>query len=101
MKHSNKLTATSILIMTMPLTPLVLGASTPSHNEAHLDSSHLKIEIAASQQRATLELDQSTQELRLHVEAYIRAQTQRFERYRARQIEMSTDIKEILKREGL
>ncbi|EOG7718470.1 TPA: hypothetical protein ACMDQU_004445 [Vibrio parahaemolyticus] len=101
MGHSNRLIPTSILIMTMPFTPLVLGAATPSHHEAHLGNNHLKTEKAESQQRATLELKQSTQELRQHVEAYTQAQTQRFERYHARQIEMSKDIKEILRREGL
>ncbi|MCG9699493.1 hypothetical protein L1D19_05025 [Vibrio natriegens] len=101
MEHSNKLTPISILIMTMPFTSFVVGAATPSHHEAQLNSSQLKIEIAASQQRAALEIEQSTQALKQHMESYIRSETIWLERYHARQIEMSEDIKELLKRKGL
>lgn len=48
----------------MPFTPFAVGANAPSHHEAYMDSSQLKVEIAASQQRATFELEQSTKTLK-------------------------------------
>ncbi len=101
MEHSNRLTSTSILIMTMPFSPFSVGAETTSHHEARMNSEQFKIEIAASQQRATLELEQSTQALKQQMESYIRSETIWLERYQVRQIEMSKDIKELLRREGL
>lgn len=85
----------------MLITSFAIGASTPSHNEDHISSNQLKIEVAASQRRATLELEQSNQILKQHAEAYIQAQKQRFERYHASQTDMSKDIKELLRREAL
>lgn len=101
MKHSNRRILSSILIITIPFTSLIVSAATPPHHEGHLDSSQLKIEIAASQQRATLELEQSTQALKQQVEAYTQAKEEWFELYHARQLEMSKDLKELLRREGL
>ncbi|HCG6557382.1 TPA: hypothetical protein NJ652_001229 [Vibrio parahaemolyticus] len=101
MKHSNRLTLSSILIIAMPFTTFVVSASSPLHHEVHIDNSQLKIEIAASQQQLTSAVEHFNQALEQQMETYMQAQTKRFDRYHARQIEMSRDIKEILRREGL
>lgn len=101
MVHSNRLISTSILIMTMLFTRFAVGAETTSHHEVHMSSEQFKIEIAASQQQLTSAVEHFNQALEQQMETYMQEQTKRFDRYHARQIEMSRDIKEILRREGL
>ncbi|HCH3850173.1 hypothetical protein ACEV8X_03300 [Vibrio parahaemolyticus] len=101
MEHSNRLIPTSILIMTMLFTPFTVGAETPSHHEDHMDSEQFKIDIEASQQQLTSAVEHFNQVLEQQMETFMHAQTKRFDRYHARQIEMSNDIKELLRREGL
>ncbi|MFW8629770.1 hypothetical protein [Vibrio natriegens] len=62
-----------------------------------MDSEQFKIEIAALQQQLTSAVERSNQALEKQMETYIKAQTKWFDRYHARLIEMSKDIKEILK----
>lgn len=101
MGHSNRLVPTSILMMTMPFTPFAMGTNTPSHQETYMDSEQFKIEIAAINQQLTSAVEHFYKTLEQRREANMLATTKRFERYHARQLEMSQDIKEILRREGL
>ncbi|ANQ16282.1 hypothetical protein [Vibrio natriegens] len=101
MEHSNRRKLPSILIMTIPFASFAVSAAAPPHNEVHMDSDQFKIEIAASRQQLTSAVEQFTQASEQQVETYLQAQTKRFVRYHARQLEMSKDIKEILRREGL
>ncbi|EGR3455229.1 hypothetical protein ACEQ2R_003348 [Vibrio parahaemolyticus] len=101
MEHSNRRRLPSILIMTMPFASFAVGAATPPHHEVHMGSDQFKIEIAASRQQLISAVEQFTQASEQQMETYMQAQTKRFERYHARQLEMSKDIKEILRREGL
>ncbi|WP_417507839.1 hypothetical protein [Marinomonas gallaica] len=101
MEHSNRRKLPLILIMTMPFTPFAVGADLPSHHEFHMDSEQIKVEIEASRQQANLELEKSTQALKQQMESYVRSETIWLELYHVRQVEMSNDIKELLRREGL
>ncbi|HCG7239831.1 TPA: hypothetical protein NJ355_002591 [Vibrio parahaemolyticus] len=101
MEHFNRRKPTSILIMTMPFTPFAVGANTPSHHEVYMDSEQFKVEIEASKQQLISAVEHYNQALEQQMEAFMLATTKRFERYHARQMEMSKDIKEILRREGL
>ncbi|WP_417212605.1 hypothetical protein [Acinetobacter venetianus] len=101
MEHSNRRKSTSILIMTMLFTPFAVGAETPSHQEVHMDSEQFKIEIEASKQQLISKLEHYNQALEQQMETTMLATTRRLERYHARQLEMSKDIKELLRREGL
>lgn len=85
----------------MLFTPLAVGAEMPSHHKVHMDSEQFKIEIEASKQQLISAVEHYNQALEQQMEAFMLATTKRFERYHARQLEMSKDIKEILKREGL
>lgn len=87
--------------MTIPFTPFAVGANTPSHHEVYMDSEQFKVEIEASKQRLISTAEHYNKALVQQTEAYIQANTEWFERYHARQIEMSKDIKEILRQEGL
>ncbi|HCG8023163.1 TPA: hypothetical protein NJ909_000118 [Vibrio parahaemolyticus] len=101
MEHCNRLIPTSILIMTMPFTPFALGANTPSHHEVYMDREQFKIEIEASKQQLISAVEHYNQALEQQMKATMLATTRRLERYHARQLEMSKDIKELLRREGL
>ncbi len=101
MEHSNRRRLPSILIMTMPFASFTLSAAAPPHHEIHMGGDQFRIEIAASQQQLTSAVEHFNQALEQEMETYMQAQTKRFERYHARQLEMSKDIKEILRREGL
>ncbi|MGI9897452.1 hypothetical protein ACKVMY_17995 [Vibrio natriegens] len=101
MEHSNRRRLPSILFMTMPFASFAVGAAAPPHHEVHMGGDQFKIEIAASQQQLTSAVEHFNQALEQQMETYMQAQTKRFERYHARQLEMSKDIKEILRREGL
>lgn len=81
--------------------PFTVGAETPSHNEVHMDKEQFKIEIEASKQHFISAVEHYNQALEQQMEATMLATTRRLERYHARQLEMSKDIKEILRREGL
>lgn len=98
MEHSNRLIATAILIMAMPF---AVEANTPTHHEVYMDREQFKIEIAASQQRLNALLEQSFQRLEQQREVYRQSTIERLEQYYERQIEMSKDLKELLRREGL
>lgn len=101
MEHSNRRRLPSILIMTMPFASFAVGAAASPHHEVNIDSDQFKIEIAASRQQLISAVEQFTQASEQQMKTYMQAQTNRFERYHARQLEMSKDIKEILRREGL
>lgn len=85
----------------MPFASFAVGAAAPPHHEANMDSEQFKIELAESQQQLTSAVEHFNQELEQQMETYMKTQTKRFDRYHARQVEMSRDIKEILRREGL
>ena len=85
----------------MLFTPFAVGANTPSHHETHMDREQFKIEVEASKQRLISAFEHYNQELEQRMETFMQAQTKRLERYHARQIEVSKDIKELLRREGL
>ncbi len=85
----------------MPFGSFTVGAAAPPHHEVHMGSDQFKIEIAASQQQLTSAVEHFNQALEQQMETFMHAQTKRFDRYHARQIEMSNDIKELLRREGL
>ncbi|MDW2187683.1 hypothetical protein R7Z80_17650 [Vibrio sp. 1733] len=87
--------------MTIPFTPFAIGAETTSHHDVHMDSERFKIEIAASKQQLSSAVEHFYKTLEQRRESKMQAKTERFERYHARQLEMSKDIKEILRREGL
>ncbi|EOV0113734.1 hypothetical protein ACOIXV_003178 [Vibrio parahaemolyticus] len=101
MEHSNRLIPTAILFIAMLFTPFAVEAETPSHHERHMDREQFKTEIEASKQRIALILEQSFQRIEQQKEVYRLATIERLERYHARQIEMSKDLKELLRREGL
>lgn len=87
--------------MSISFTPFAVGAVTQLHDKTYLESNQFKIEIETSKQRVTLELKQSTQELAQQLEVYMQNESKWFERQQVRQVEMSKDLKELLRREGL
>ncbi|HHC6526327.1 TPA: hypothetical protein ACN34I_003501 [Vibrio parahaemolyticus] len=101
MEYCKRQTLSSILIIAIPFTAFIIGAATPSHHEGHVESNQLKVEIEASRHQSNVELEQSTQALKQQMESYMQSETIWLERYHLRQIEMSKDIKELLRREGL
>ena len=82
-------------------TPFAVEAETPSHHERHMDREQFKTEIEASKQRIALIFEQSFQRLEQQREVYRQTTIERLEQYHARQIKMSKDLKELLRREGL
>ncbi len=101
MKHSNRRRLPSILIMAMPFASFTVGAAAPPHHEVYMDREQFKIEIEASKQQLISTVEHYNQALEQQMEATMLATTRRLERYHARQLEISKDIKELLRREGL